>query len=371
MHSSSNPFLPENISFNVNKDNSELEKEEGSGAWLPFQQQQQQKQQQQQPQQQQHNDKESFQNEGMMVESSGGSDGNEFTSGDRDLESTFEGSGVFANDVIDSEEENVSTTLEPFDSTKHNLELEATTLAIHLDEGFDDQTTSDVSYKSENVQEENSTVESTEAAETGEPYHLPLISESYPIHNIAFSIENESEKHSTDQSKDRETTPSRVEANESEIVESDTNVESSDVKTSQALEFLSKISEAVHSSGEEVGDPEFVLLRENESKDETTTNNIRYSIDEEVDHHLDQEVLVEIVPLDRPEIPVSNNESLYRFIFPTNDGNDEGGQAAMDRLKYNWIEEQVLVNERGVPKECSVHVEKVFLSFNFMAYEVL
>ncbi len=147
-----------------------------------------------------------------------------------------------------------------------------------------------------------------------------------------------------------------------------TTDETIESKASETFEFLSKISEVVQSSSD-VDDHDFVLLQENESNDETTTTtttttNIRYSIDEEDDHHVEQDVLVEIVPLDQTEIPDSkdDNESLYRFIFPTNDNGgdvEDSDQDAMDRLKYNWIEEQVLVNERGVPKECSVHVEKV------------
>ncbi len=369
--SSSNPFLPENISFNDNKDKSVQEIEEGSGAGLPFQQLQQQRTEQEndgqaseQPFQQRQDNEEEFLKEEIIFESSGGSDG---TSGDSDHE--LEGSGVVPNDVKDSEEDdNDSTTQETLDSINQNIEFETTTLTtsdVNKEEVKDIQTTSDISFTPGNVPIENSpenvqsqlTVESTEATETGEPFHLPLISESYPIHNIAFSIEAEQEKHLVGQSKETEI-PSNIEMNES------TTDETIESKASETFEFLSKISEVVHSSSN-VNDHEFVLLQENESNDETTTTtNIRYSIDEEDDHHVEQDVLVEIVPLDQTEILDSknDNESLYRFIFPTNDNGgdvEEADQDAMDRLKYNWIEEQVLVNERGVPKECSVHVEKV------------
>jgi len=36
-----------------------------------------------------------------------------------------------------------------------------------------------------------------------------------------------------------------------------------------------------------------------------------------------------------------------------------GDATDMDKFKYNWIEEQVLVDDGGVPKECVVHVDKV------------
>lgn len=72
--------------------------------------------------------------------------------------------------------------------------------------------------------------------------------------------------------------------------------------------------------------------------------------------------MIEIVPLDKPELLVSSNTTLYRFVFPAvNDKDNDNAESdeELEKFKYTWIEEQVLVNEGGVPKECSVHVEKV------------
>jgi hypothetical protein len=63
------------------------------------------------------------------------------------------------------------------------------------------------------------------------------------------------------------------------------------------------------------------------------------------------------VPLARPDNP--DNVTLYRFVFPDDNATSDAGDAASDKFKYHWIEEKVIVDAAGIPKECTAHVEKV------------
>ena len=121
----------------------------------------------------------------------------------------------------------------------------------------------------------------------------------------------------------------------------------------EAIHFLSKIVDvdvvrtSLEHRNDDVGDNEETTQ---------TVKNVEYSFDDETRQN-GHDVDVEIVPLPQPEVPLSSNATLYRFVFP---GNSESSSTTdMDKFKYNWIEEQVLVNEGGVPKECVTYVDKV------------
>ena len=218
--------------------------------------------------------------------------------------------------------------------------------------------------------------EAAEEIESGEPLFLPLISSQDQTvrENGLERIENNVDD-IIEPIEVLENNFTSITSNTSESVtfenKFESNIDFPESKSSEALEFLSKITEIIRPPVDDHElEHEIVLLDDNKySEQETTTTvqNVHYAM-EDVE---DKDVVIEIVPLALPIKPISSNETLYRFIFPVVEDNPVDNP--MDKFKYNWIEEHVLVNDGGVPKECTIHVDKVSHIFVFIycRYDVI
>ena len=211
--------------------------------------------------------------------------------------------------------------------------------------------------------------EVTEEIESGKPLSLPLISseDQTVLENRLERVENNLE-HIIEPNEVLENNFTSIASNASESVTYENKFEFNhdfpESKSSEALEFLSKITEIIRPPFDDHElEHEIVLLdvnKDSEQETTTTVQNVHYAM-EDIE---DKDVVIEIVPLALQMKPVSSNESLYRFIFPVVEENPVDNP--MDKFKYNWIEEHVLVNDGGVPKECTIHVDKVSHIFVFI-----